>query len=103
VLDFIAASTGLRRRAANFVRCVRSPPIRRRSAKIGYTRCWGRPWRKLDLTTVGDLRFDKIEDRLMGWSHEFKALVVSKPRDHASRALARPQGMDRLCNCQSSG
>ncbi|HEX4450401.1 MAG TPA: SAM-dependent methyltransferase [Kofleriaceae bacterium] len=35
---------------------------------------------KLDLTTVGDLRWDRIEDRLMGLvPHEFKALLVSKP------------------------
>ena len=35
---------------------------------------------KLDLTTVGDLRWDRIEDRLMGLvPHEFKALVVKKP------------------------
>jgi SAM-dependent methyltransferase len=34
---------------------------------------------KLDLATVGDLRWDKIEDRLMGLvPHEFKALVVSR-------------------------
>ena len=51
--------------------------------KIGYTRelfehtVAG----KLDLAHVGDLRFDKIEDRLMGLvPHEFKALVVTKPR-----------------------
>ena len=36
---------------------------------------------KLDLAQVGDLRFDKIEDRLMGLvPHEFKALIASKPR-----------------------
>jgi SAM-dependent methyltransferase len=36
---------------------------------------------KLDLTTVGDLRWDKIEDRLMGLvPHEFKALLATKPR-----------------------
>jgi Methyltransferase domain len=34
---------------------------------------------KLDLATVGDLRWDKIEDRLMGLvPHEFKALVVRR-------------------------
>jgi len=51
--------------------------------KIGYTRALldhavaGR----LDLSTVGDLRFDRIEDRLMGLvPHEFRALVASKPR-----------------------
>ncbi len=50
--------------------------------KLGYTRdllaarCDG----KLDLTQVGELRWDKIEDRLMGLvPHEFKALVVRKP------------------------
>ena len=36
---------------------------------------------KLDLTAVGDLRWDRIEDRLMGLvPHEFKALLVHKPR-----------------------
>jgi SAM-dependent methyltransferase len=35
---------------------------------------------KLDLTTVGDLRWDKIEDRLMGLvPHEFKALLIRRP------------------------
>ncbi len=50
--------------------------------KIGYTpellaaRCAG----KLDLAEIGELRWDKIEDRLMGLvPHEFKALVVRKP------------------------
>ena len=50
--------------------------------KLGYTRellaarCAG----KLDLAQVGELRWDKIEDRLMGLvPHEFKALVVRKP------------------------
>ncbi len=50
--------------------------------KLGYTRelltarCAG----KLDLAQVGELRWDKIEDRLMGLvPHEFKALVARKP------------------------
>ncbi|HSD88014.1 MAG TPA: SAM-dependent methyltransferase [Kofleriaceae bacterium] len=50
--------------------------------KIGYTRellehtCAG----KLDLATVGDVRYDRIEDRLMGLvPHEFRALLVKKP------------------------
>lgn len=35
---------------------------------------------KLDLDRVGDLRFDRIEDRLMGLvPHEFKALLATKP------------------------
>lgn len=35
---------------------------------------------KLDLATIGDLRFERIEDRLMGLvPHEFKALVAKKP------------------------
>jgi len=35
---------------------------------------------KLARSTIGELRFDKIEDRLMGLvPHEFKALVVSSP------------------------
>ncbi|MBA2542131.1 MAG: SAM-dependent methyltransferase [Deltaproteobacteria bacterium] len=34
----------------------------------------------LDLATIGELRWDKIEDRLMGLvPHEFKALIVRKP------------------------
>jgi len=50
--------------------------------KLGYTRellaarCAG----KLDLATVGELRWDRIEDRLMGLvPHEFKALLARKP------------------------
>ena len=36
---------------------------------------------KLDLDTVGELRWDRVEDRLMGLvPHEFKALVVRRPR-----------------------
>ena len=35
---------------------------------------------KLDLNAIGELRWDRIEDRLMGLvPHEFKALVVRKP------------------------
>ncbi len=35
---------------------------------------------KLDLATIGELRWDRIEDRLMGLvPHEFKALIVKKP------------------------
>lgn len=35
---------------------------------------------KLDLQTIGDLRYDRIEDRLMGLvPHEFKALLAKKP------------------------
>ncbi|HEX7702464.1 MAG TPA: SAM-dependent methyltransferase [Kofleriaceae bacterium] len=52
-------------------------------AKIGYTRelLEQTVGGKLDLATVGDLRFDRIEDRLMGLvPHEFRALIVSKPR-----------------------
>lgn len=51
-------------------------------AKIGYTpdllaQAVGD---KLQLSTIGDLRWDKIEDRLMGLvPHEFKALVVARP------------------------
>lgn len=50
--------------------------------KIGYTpalleRTVGD---KLDLATIGELRWDKIEDRLMGLvPHEFKALIARKP------------------------
>ena len=36
---------------------------------------------KLDLANIGELRWDRIEDRLMGLvPHEFKALLASKPR-----------------------
>jgi len=36
---------------------------------------------KLALTDIGDLRFDRIEDRLMGLvPHEFKALLMHRPR-----------------------
>ncbi|HET9625526.1 MAG TPA: SAM-dependent methyltransferase [Kofleriaceae bacterium] len=52
-------------------------------AKIGYTpELLGHAVAgKLDLETVGELRWDKIEDRLMGLvPHEFKALIVSRPK-----------------------
>lgn len=52
-------------------------------AKIGYTRelLEHTVAGKLDLAAIGDLRFERIEDRLMGLvPHEFKALVVNKPR-----------------------
>ena len=51
--------------------------------KIGYTRelLENTVANKLDLAQLGDLRFDRIEDRLMGLvPHEFKALIISKPR-----------------------
>lgn len=51
--------------------------------KVGYTRALleNTVAGKLDLATIGDLRFDRIEDRLMGLvPHEFKALIVSRPR-----------------------
>ena len=36
---------------------------------------------KLDLATIGELRWDRIEDRLMGLvPHEFKALLATRPR-----------------------
>jgi hypothetical protein len=36
---------------------------------------------KLALDTIGELRWDRIEDRLMGLvPHEFKALLVKRPR-----------------------
>jgi SAM-dependent methyltransferase len=50
--------------------------------KIGYTRelLAHTVANKLDLATVGDLRFDRIEDRLMGLvPHEFRALLARKP------------------------
>jgi len=51
-------------------------------AKIGYTPelLAAAVGDKLDLSAVGDLRWDKIEDRLMGLvPHEFRALVVARP------------------------
>jgi hypothetical protein len=51
-------------------------------AKIGYTpellaQALGD---KLDLAHIGELRWDKIEDRLMGLvPHEFKALICTRP------------------------
>ncbi len=51
--------------------------------KIGYTRelFEHAVANKLDLAEIGELRFDRIEDRLMGLvPHEFRALIVSKPR-----------------------
>lgn len=51
-------------------------------AKVGYTRelLAHTVADKLDLDHVGELRFDRIEDRLMGLvPHEFKALVARKP------------------------
>lgn len=50
--------------------------------KLGYTRelLAARLDGKLDVTAVGELRWERIEDRLMGLvPHEFKALVVRKP------------------------
>jgi hypothetical protein len=52
-------------------------------AKIGYTPALlaEAVGNKLDLDDIGELRWDKIEDRLMGLvPHEFKALVLGKPR-----------------------
>jgi hypothetical protein len=50
--------------------------------KIGYTRdMFARLLQgKLDLNTIGDIQFDRVEDRLMGLvPHEFKALLLVKP------------------------
>lgn len=50
--------------------------------KVGYTRelLAHTVAEKLDLDAIGELRFDRIEDRLMGLvPHEFKALVAKKP------------------------
>jgi SAM-dependent methyltransferase len=52
-------------------------------AKIGYTPALlaQTVGNKLDLDDIGELRWDKIEDRLMGLvPHEFKALVLAAPR-----------------------
>lgn len=50
--------------------------------KVGYTRelLAARLGDKLAMADIGELRWDRIEDRLMGLvPHEFKALVVRKP------------------------
>ncbi len=50
--------------------------------KIGYTRQMFEALLadKVDLARLGDIQFDRIEDRLMGLvPHEFKALIVRKP------------------------
>jgi hypothetical protein len=50
--------------------------------KIGYTREMFTDLvaGKVELDDIGDLRFDRIEDRLMGLvPHEFKALILRKP------------------------
>jgi SAM-dependent methyltransferase len=52
-------------------------------AKIGYTPelLATAVGDKLDITSVGELRWDRIEDRLMGLvPHEFKALIVRRAR-----------------------
>lgn len=52
--------------------------------KIGYTREMFAQLLagKLDLNRVGDIQFDRVEDRLMGLvPHEFKALILKKPVD----------------------
>jgi SAM-dependent methyltransferase len=52
-------------------------------AKIGFTRALleHAVAGKLDLAAIGDLRWDRIEDRLMGLvPHEFKALIARRPR-----------------------
>ncbi len=52
--------------------------------KIGYTRdMFARLLEgKLDLNKIGDIQFDRVEDRLMGLvPHEFKALILKKPVD----------------------
>jgi SAM-dependent methyltransferase len=57
-------------------------------AKIGYTReLFERAIAgKLDLATIGDLRWDRIEDRLMGLvPHEFRALLLAKPQPSATQ------------------
>ncbi len=83
LLDFDRAQQGLATTRSHF-RALRAlaahagVPL----VKIGYTpellaRAVGD---KLDLAAIGELRWDKIEDRLMGLvPHEFKALVVSRP------------------------
>ncbi len=50
--------------------------------KIGYTRdMFARLLQgKLDLNFIGEIQFDRVEDRLMGLvPHEFKALILTKP------------------------
>jgi SAM-dependent methyltransferase len=84
LLDFDREQQGLATTRSHF-RALRSLAAESgvELAKIGYTpellaQAAGD---KLDLSAIGDLRWDKIEDRLMGLvPHEFKALIVSRAR-----------------------
>ena len=51
--------------------------------KRGYTReMFNTLLTGVDMDTLGDIGFDRIEDRLMGLvPHEFKALVLQNPAD----------------------
>ena len=71
--------------AQSLPRAARARRRRRRSTspKIGYTPALlaHTVAGKLDLAQVGELRWDRIEDRLMGLvPHEFKALLMHRPR-----------------------
>jgi len=84
LLDFDRDERGLVTTRSQFrVLCALCSDAGVELAKIGYTSALldHAVAGKLDLTTVGDLRFDRIEDRLMGLvPHEFKALIASRPR-----------------------
>ncbi len=82
LLDFDRTQTGLATTRSHF-RALRAlaSDVGVDLPKIGYTPALlaHTVGDKLDLSTVGELRWDKIEDRLMGLvPHEFKALIVSR-------------------------
>jgi SAM-dependent methyltransferase len=82
LLDFDREQTGLATTRSHF-RALRAlaSDVGVDLPKIGYTPALlaHTVGDKLDLATVGELRWDKIEDRLMGLvPHEFKALIVSR-------------------------
>ncbi|HEX3766238.1 MAG TPA: SAM-dependent methyltransferase [Kofleriaceae bacterium] len=83
LLDFDRALTGLATTRSHF-RALRALAEASEVdlAKIGYTpELLARAvCDRLDLTQIGELRWDKIEDRLMGLvPHEFKALLCTRP------------------------
>ncbi|MGN6105470.1 MAG: hypothetical protein ACTHU0_10230, partial [Kofleriaceae bacterium] len=84
LLDFDRAQQGLATTRSHF-RALRALAADAgvELAKIGYTPALlaEAVGDKLDLSTIGELRWDKIEDRLMGLvPHEFKALLIRRAR-----------------------
>jgi SAM-dependent methyltransferase len=83
LLDFDRAQQGLATTRSHF-RALRALAAHAgvTLVKLGYTPelLAGAVGDKLELAAIGELRWDKIEDRLMGLvPHEFKALVVTRP------------------------